>query len=185
MGYSEQDVTDLLELIDSYAEGEHGMMGSIRELKVRADYMREPRFKSRRVTMGGENLQTTPKPGTVTDERKGLIVVKGGEYACLVEGGHSNAARLRWTDKLREATVLSALGASQVVREDGGDIMHATVNTVVKPNSGRFSSTITEVNKRDPKKCIASGGRMRCMDCRCGLASPPGTRQQTWADFSS
>ena len=25
---------------------------------------------------------------------------------------------------------------------------------------------------KDPKRCIAAGGRMRCLDCRCGLPSP-------------
>lgn len=35
----------------------------------------------------------------------------------------------------------------------------------------------------DPKKCIAAGGRRRCMDCRCNLESPPHTVQETWADY--
>ena len=25
---------------------------------------------------------------------------------------------------------------------------------------------------KDPTRCIAAGGRMRCLDCRCGLPSP-------------
>lgn len=44
-------------------------------------------------------------------------------------------------------------------------------------------TTNTKSTLLDPKKCIASGGRKRCMDCRCNLPSPPHTVNETWKDY--
>jgi hypothetical protein len=42
---------------------------------------------------------------------------------------------------------------------------------IPRPNAG---------NAIDPTKCIAAGGRRRCMDCRCGLPSPKNVVAETW-----
>lgn len=48
MAYDEAQVTELLEVIDHFAAGEDGALGSIRNLKERADRLREPVFRSAR-----------------------------------------------------------------------------------------------------------------------------------------
>lgn len=37
----------------------------------------------------------------------------------------------------------------------------------------------------DPKRCIAAGGRMRCMDCRCGQPSPKNVTQERMPDYGT
>lgn len=37
--------------------------------------------------------------------------------------------------------------------------------------------------KLDPKRCIAAGGRMRCLDCRCNLPSPKYSTTETMPDY--
>lgn len=37
----------------------------------------------------------------------------------------------------------------------------------------------------DPKKCIAAGGRMRCLDCRCGKPSPKNVTSEQMPDYGT
>lgn len=59
-------------------------------------------------------------------------------------------------------------------------------NTHNQPATSDVTETETTDTKSkllDPKKCIAAGGRKRCMDCRCNLPSPPNTVNETWKDY--
>lgn len=38
---------------------------------------------------------------------------------------------------------------------------------------------------KDPTRCIAAGGRMRCLDCRCGLPSPNNVTIEKMPDYGT
>jgi len=61
-----------------------------------------------------------------------------------------------------------------------GSVIEVKTRRVVPPKKPPVIPRPNVGKALDPAKCIAAGGRKRCMDCRCGLPSPKNVVAETW-----